>query len=215
MNKKRILIVGSLLAVFVLILASFTNVVGVKNIEPSDPKVVKDEVNPKELLFQTIIDISNNQEIQKIIQNSENREERGRFFNLVIGPSVFSSHVLTKKFLNNAYNLGRILSRNIDVSKMRLILERYQIINQETQEEIAAAIEGDAALSGKIEQLSTLNCDCGNDDSAGWSFPIICTLLVPLLAVSLGLAIWNGGVGPGYLLGVVMVIGSALNCFWA
>jgi len=50
------------------VLASCSNVVGFQTVTLSNQKIIKDEINQKELLFQTILDIVNNKEIQNIIQ---------------------------------------------------------------------------------------------------------------------------------------------------
>jgi hypothetical protein len=69
--KKYPLIGISIIAVVVLILASLSNVVGFETVKSSNQTVVKEEANQKELLFQTIVDIANNREIQQIILKSQ------------------------------------------------------------------------------------------------------------------------------------------------
>ena len=125
-----------------------TNVVGYQTVQSSNQKVIKDEVDQKELLFQTILDIANNKEIQRIILNSEMKQ--GGFFNPGMRFSVITPHVLTKKYLNSAYYIGLILSRIFSASKMHSILERYRVSNQGIQNEITAVIEKDATLKGEI-----------------------------------------------------------------
>jgi len=49
-------LLGSIGAVAILILVSFTNVVGFQTAQPSNQKVINDEVNQKGSLFQTIVD---------------------------------------------------------------------------------------------------------------------------------------------------------------
>jgi hypothetical protein len=78
MDKKPLIGV-SICAVVLLILTSLSNVVGFQTVQSSNQKMINDEVSQKELLFQTILDISNNKEIHKIILNSEIRREG--FFN--------------------------------------------------------------------------------------------------------------------------------------
>jgi len=73
--KKYLLIGGSIFAVVLLVLCSLTNVVGFQTVRSSNQKVINDAVDQKELLFQTILDMANNKEIQKVILNSEIRQE--------------------------------------------------------------------------------------------------------------------------------------------
>jgi len=213
---KRYPIIGiSIIAVILLILSSLTNVVGFQAVQSSNQKIIKEEVNQKELLFQTIIDIVNNKEIQKIILNSEMRGGMGRFFVPHMKLSLFTPHVLTKTYLNSAYNMGLILSKTISTSKIHSILERYQMSHQGIQKEITAAIEKDATLNGEIMQLSNSKCDCENGNTTRiWNFPILCTLLLPIvyfifLIWSLSHSIFDT------LLLTMLDIGAVLNCFWA
>ena len=173
---KNPLIGVSIIAVVLLVLGSLTNVVGYQAVQSSNQKAINSEVDQKELLFQIILDISNNKEIQRLLLNSEIR--RGGFFNPDTRFSIFTPHVLTKAELNTAYHIGLIVSKNFDVSRIHSLLEQHQMIPQGVQKEITDVIEKDATLNGEIIQLSNSNCDC--EDSLGvtaWQFPVICTIL--------------------------------------
>jgi len=69
-----------------------------------------------------------------------------------------------------------MLSKIISKSKMQSIVGEYQFSNQEMQKEISSVIEKDATLDGKLTQLSNSECDCENENSTDWNFPIICTI---------------------------------------
>jgi len=177
--KRSPLMAISIAIACLIVLASFTSVVGVQTVALSNNKLITDKIDQKELLFQTILDIANNKEIQKIISTSETR--KGGLLN----PSsnlAFTPPVLTKKFLNTAYHIGLILSKTISKSKMQSILERYQVNNREMQKEITATIEKDATLKEEIAQLSSLNCDCEKNSTRIWGFPVICTILLLMTA---------------------------------
>jgi hypothetical protein len=216
--KKIPLIGASIVAVVVLlILGSLSNVVGFQTIQSSNQKVMNDEVDQKELLFQTILDIANNKEIQKVILNSELKQSG--FFNPGIKISVFTPHVLTKKFLNTAYNMGVLLSKAFSPSRMHSMLERYQMNHEGVQKEITTVIKNDATLNGEITQLSSLKCNCGNDNIS-WNFPVLCTLLIPIM-LSLWLIAYGGLVifhvnlyFFNFLLEIIYIIGLTLNCSW-
>jgi hypothetical protein len=207
--KKYPLIGVSIIAVVLLVLGSLTNVVGFQTVQSSNQKVISDKVDQKEFLFQTILDIANNKEIQKIILKSQ--INRGRVFGTGISFSVFTPQVLTKKFLNNAYRIGAILSKVFSLSKMHSILERYQVDNQEVQKEISAVIEKDATLKREITQLSNSKCDCENDNAVSWRFPILCTFLLFLFTFAFILWIEHINMNLVILIGD---IGKSLNCFW-
>ena len=67
----RIKLIGiSAISVVVIILASLSNVVGHQTVQSTNQNRIDNEVNQRELLFQTIVDIANNKEMQQIILKS-------------------------------------------------------------------------------------------------------------------------------------------------
>ncbi|MBN1861924.1 MAG: hypothetical protein JW840_10765, partial [Candidatus Thermoplasmatota archaeon] len=99
---KRPLIGVSLCAVVLLVLGSLSNVVGYQTVQRSQQNLIKERINQRELLFQTIVDIANNKEIQRIILKSQ--MSRGIF-----PPSEIP--VITKNQLRQMYLLGLMLSK--------------------------------------------------------------------------------------------------------
>jgi len=173
---KRPLIGVSICAVVLLVLASLTNVVGSQTVQSSNQKAINSEVDQQDLLFQTIVDITNNKEIQRIILKSQ--INRDGFLNPELRYSIFDTPILTKNHLKQIYFIGLMLSKTISKSKMHSLLEHHQMIPQGLQKEITAVIEKDAALKTEIAQLSNSKCDC--EDSSGitsWPFPVICAIL--------------------------------------
>jgi hypothetical protein len=215
MNKKPLIGV-SICAVVLLVLGSFTNVVGYQTIQ-SNQKEIKDEVDQKELLFQTIVDIANNKEIQRIILNSEMRREG--FFNPGMRFSVFTPQVLTKNNLKHMYIIGLILSKTINKSKIHSMVKQYQLNNQGVQNDITAVIKKDAMLNGEITQLSNLKCDCENENTTQWSFPVLCTLLFPLfyLPLLIGVIFQENKILLEialYFFNIIHELVLLLNCSW-
>ncbi|MCX6662460.1 MAG: hypothetical protein NTY91_07930 [Euryarchaeota archaeon] len=70
MDKKPLIGI-SICAMVLLVLGSLSNVVGYQSVQSSNRNVIKERINQKELLFQTILDIANNKEIQDTTINSE------------------------------------------------------------------------------------------------------------------------------------------------
>ena len=216
--QKSPLIGISLAVVCTIILTSYTNVIGVQTVIATNHSLVNDEVDQKELLFQTILDIANNKEVQKIILNSEIKREG--FFNPDERFSALNTPVLTKNQLKHMYLVGLMLSKIISKSRMHSLPERYQISNQEVQKEITAVIEKDAIIKGKMSQLSNSKCDCGNEN-ASWNFPGLCTLLWPIMIFLWPLVFWPWIIFNVqlhffiYLYDTIGNIGTSLNCFWA
>ncbi|VVB61049.1 Uncharacterised protein [uncultured archaeon] len=173
--NKYPLIGVSICAVVLLVLASLSNVVGYQTVQVSNQTVISNEVNQKELLFQTILDIANNKDIQRIILKSQISREG--FFNPDVRLSILNTPVLTKNQLKHMYVVGLILSKTISKSKMHSIIEKYQVNNQALQKEITGVIEKDATLNREIKQLSNSKCDCGKENTALWHFPVLCSIL--------------------------------------
>ena len=172
--EKYPLIGVSIIAVVLLILGSFTNVVGYQTVQSSNQKLIQDEVNQKELLFQTIVDIANNKEIQRIILKSQ------------ISRGIFPTSdipVVNKNQIRQLYFLGLILSKIISKSKIQSMIGKYQFNNHEMQKEVSTFIEKNPILNGEINQLSSLKCDCENENTF-WHFPVICTILTIICFIS-------------------------------
>ncbi|MBP1662665.1 MAG: hypothetical protein H6P94_914, partial [Thermoplasmatales archaeon] len=69
--KKSALIGVSLCVVVLFVLGSLCNVVGYQTVQTSQQNLIKEKINQRGLLFQTIVDIANNKEIQRIILKSQ------------------------------------------------------------------------------------------------------------------------------------------------
>jgi len=207
--KKYPLIGICIIAVVVLTLASLSNVVGFQTIQSSNQKVIKDEVDQKELLLQTILDMANNKEIQQIIFKSQ--ISRPGSLNQDARFSVFNTPVLTKNQLKHMYVVGLVLSKIISKSKIHSMVEQHQMSNQVVQNEISAVIEKDATLKGKITQLSNSKCDCENGNTTSWSYPVLCFLLFPLFVFAF--ALWVTHINTQFVV-LIENIGAKLNCFW-
>jgi hypothetical protein len=216
MDKKPLIGV-SICAVVLLILASLTNVVGYQTVQSSNQKAIHDEVDQKELLFQTIVDIANNKDIQRVILEYQIGKEG--FFNPDVKFSVSNNPVLTKNHLKQMYLVGLCLSKTISKSRMYSLIERYQVNNQWVQKEVTDVIEKDATLKVEITQLSNSKCDCENDNTIRlWSFPVLCGLLGLIFTCIAWIymaffMIW--GNAPNFvqlLYEIILIIGKTLNC---
>jgi hypothetical protein len=166
-NKKPLIGV-SICAVVLLVLASLGNVVGYQTIQSSQPNLRKEGINQKELLVQTIVDIVNNKEIQRIILKSQ--MSRGRF-------PASDVPVLTKNQLRWMVFIGLLLSRLISNSKMQSIVGKHEFKNQEMRMELSTIIEKNLTLKREITQLQNSECDCENENTTEWDFPISCKYL--------------------------------------
>ena len=223
MGKKPLLVV-SLCVVVLLVLGSVSNVVGYQTVQTSQQNLIKERIDQRELLFQTICDIANNQEIQRIILKSQIR--RGIF-------PTSEMPVITKNHLRQMYLLGVLLLRFIRTSRIQSIIGKYQFSTQGMQKEISAVFEKDVALNAELIQLQNSECDCENEQTSSWGFPILCSILnvlmiIPLILFAFGLslgalALWFRLIG---LIGSVIVmitvpiiyaiinVGTLFDCNW-
>jgi hypothetical protein len=170
MDKKPLIVV-SFCAVVLLVLGSLSNVVGYQTIQSSNQSIINERINQKELLFQTICDIANNKEIQRIILKSQ--MSRGIF------PSS-EMPVLTKNQIRQMYFLGLILSKVVSKSRMQSIIEKYEFNEQEIQQEITTIIEKDTKLSGEISQLLSLNNQHERVDLSDFLNFVICCVIISI-----------------------------------
>jgi hypothetical protein len=162
----------SILAVVFLVLSSLSNVVGYQTVQSSNQNIINEEVNQRGLLFQTIVDIANNKEIQRIILKSQ--MSRGIF-------PVSNTPILTKNQLKQMYIIGLLLSKIISKSKIHSMVQQYQSINPEIQKEISAVIEKNPTLKEEINQLQNSECDCENENIMNRTFPVVCFIIMILI----------------------------------
>ncbi len=185
MDKKPLIGI-SLCAVVLLVLGSLSNVVGYNTVQSSNQNVIKERINQRELLFQTILDIANNKKIQQIILKSQ--ISRQDFLNQGVKLSKMNTPVLTKNQLKHMYFIGLMLSKSISKSRMQSMVQQYQLINAKIPQEINAVIEKDTTLNSEITQLKNSECDCENEkiirsDLSTTICTILLVILIPFLII--------------------------------
>jgi len=172
--------------------------VGYQSVQTSQQNTIKERINQRELLFQTIVDIANNKEIQRIILKSQ--MSRGIF-----PTSEFP--VVTKTQIRQMYFLGLILSKVISKSKIQSLVGKYQFNNQEMQKEISSVIEKDNTLNAELTQLENSECDCEKENTADWYFPVICSVLLILYVLLDMFEVWSYN--------IFLFARHTLQCGWA
>jgi len=215
MNKKPLIMV-SFCAVVLLFLGSLSNVVGYQTVQTSQQNLIKERINQKDLLFQTIVDIANNKEIQRIILKFQ------------MGRGIFPTSefpVVTKNQIKMMYFIGLVLSKVIRKSRIQSMIQQYQFNNQEMQKEISAVIEKDTIINSEITQLQNSECDCENQSASEWRFPVICFVLMILfysIYIVIGLIDFIvGGISPNMEVLLELIsyipwsIGYSLGCRFA
>lgn len=230
--QKNPLTMISIIIACAIFLASFTNVVGFQTIKISHNVMAKDEIVQKDLLFQIILNTASNRDVQQTIQKYEDTDSIEQSLKmsfvkpLFINPRTFSNvlilpSILTKTYLEFAYKVGARFLKIFNSSKIRLILEQYQINNKGVQKEIATVIDKNSTLKNKMNDLLNVNCDCDRSNTTGWNFPILCTILYPIAFFIFILWLFLSEMFHvtlpllGALLNIMFVIADSANCFWA
>ncbi len=207
MEIKRILAVGVIL---LFIGVSVAPTINFNTVKASQQNIIKERINQRELLFQTIVDIANNKEIQRIILKSQ------------INRGIFPTSeipVITKTQIRQMYFLGLILSKDISKSKIQSLIGKYQFNNQEIQKEISTVIEKDASINLEITQLKESECDCENESVSEWRFPVSCVALYIIFMFFIFVMFFfhdnfNGGDIAAAIANSIAQIADVLNCFW-
>jgi hypothetical protein len=163
--KKLVLAGVNILAVVLLILGSQSNVVGYQTVQSS----VKERLNEKDLLFQTICDLSNNKEVQKAILESQTK-----FQNPFPTSQLTSFPTITKKQLNIMYHLGIVLSQTVGKARIESLFKEHPM-SVRIRDNVDAIIV-DIKINEETLHLSNSDCNC-NDETNPWTFPMICSLL--------------------------------------
>jgi hypothetical protein len=177
MKRKQVAGVG-ILTLMLLILGSLNTVVGYHLVQVPNQAGENNAINQREILFQTILDIANNKEIQRIILKSQLMNGK------ILDSNVQPHTALTKNQLKQMYFTGLILSKYISKSRIQPMNQQDQFRNQEMQKELSIVIEKNPLLKGDVSLLSNSECDCENAATAYWQFPVLCILLFPIYIVS-------------------------------
>jgi len=176
--QKNIVKKGLVIAViFLFVVISFQPVLAKDTISPEKKS------DTKELLLETIKDIANNKEVQRIILKSQ--ISRGLFPN----PDV--KFPIIKNRLRLMFLIGLLLSKFISKSRMQSIVGKYQFNKQEIQKEISAIVENAVKLNAEITQLKNSDCNCEKKNFLDWwSFPIICGITLVMFVIGMIFEIW-------------------------
>jgi hypothetical protein len=227
MNKYP-LVGGSICAVVLLVLGSLTNVVGYQTVQSSNQKIIATD-NPKDLLFQTIIDFANNKEIQKIFLESCIKNQ-GLFTSSTKTP-LLTFPTLTKKHLDTVYRLGQVLQKMM--TKFRLFsMNQGRRFDTQFIIKINSIIAKDKKLNEDMAKLSALDCNC-NDNQTYGPYPVICGILCflyygdlfpfifwfmiaysPIYKYFPGLIFSSVGLWLYIIMVVVVVAGMIYSCNW-
>jgi hypothetical protein len=134
----------------------------------------KTNVDPKDYLFQTILDISNNPKVKELFEQYKddwknnnpiglNSEYRNVFFKLLVkNPKLFFSPLFTTpvdsyEYIESAYDTGCKIINTIGEDKAIQIIESVKFANPEIFDKLTTIIMNNAELSNRITTLTELN----------------------------------------------------------
>jgi len=151
------------------------------------------DIEPKDYLFQTIIDITNNPEARVLFESmkedgsplSNNYNTRDLFREILLNdPLLFVSIILSRasfshSYLNSCYKMGSEIINIVGEDKALEIIDSTQIINSNFFNELNDIIMGDDYLSSRISTLQGMDLD-PKPDKPFKNSSSFCTLLIVL-----------------------------------
>lgn len=175
---KKPLIGFSILVVVILILSSLGNVVGYQTVQTSQQNHITENINQEEILYQTILDMSNNEEIQQILHKSPNMKGRS----LLEVANLLKP--ITKQQRRQMYDIGLFLSERISTSTIKSMIQTHQLITSDILQQIDVVLKNNHGTSGEVPKLVNSDCDCEPEGfTLVWRFPVICTFLLVMMGL--------------------------------
>ena len=171
---KKTLIGVSIIVVVFLILGSIIQVVGYQTVQATQKNLIQKRGDQKQLLFQTLLDISHNKKIQKILHQSP-------MIKTPLYPHRYVQKPLTKLQLRRMCVLGQFFLQTIGTQKIQSIIQKHQFITPDMHQKINAVIANDPHLNEEITQLLSSDCGCDTSKTTEWGFPVICTALLGMM----------------------------------
>ena len=124
-------------------------------------------VEPKQYLFQTIIDISNNPDVKELLENNNDfftsHFDASLFRKILYRNPLLMFSILYKKpkmtheYLNFAHNKGNKIVNIIGEDEVLELVESVEITNPELFDSLANIINNDEELSNRISVLAEMN----------------------------------------------------------
>ena len=183
MNKKILTVVG--ITILFLGLA----------IQPSlavQPETEID-IEPKDYLFQTIIDIANNPNVKNLLEQYKydlckvdiDRSVYRKLLLRNLRPfrsMIFTKPSLTYEYLDKSYNQGLEVTNIIGEDKVLEIMESVEITDTKLFDELNNIISKDEELSHRLAILKEMNKEIKPDAQLDdRSYPIICAIIFFIL----------------------------------
>jgi hypothetical protein len=181
---KKIIVIG-VIALFIIV--GFQPAFATEPIKSTD--ITNEDIEPKDYLFETIIEISNNPEVKELFEEYGNNiydlvyDYRGIFIQILFNnPSLLFSKLFTKPkitsdYLNSFFNEGCEIVDIIGEDKALEMIKSVKLPNPDIVDELQNIVLNDEELSNRITTLAELNDEL-KPDKPFWDNPIICSFLM-------------------------------------
>ena len=159
----------------------------------------------KEYLFQTIIDISNNPEVNQFLNEHKhsfipkknnnydykNAIQKIRLENpKLLNSILFTKPKMTFEYFEKNYNKGLEIEKILGKEESEKMIESFNITNSELLNELKNIILDDKQLSNQITILEEMN-NIVKSNLDFWTFPIICGIIhIILLPAIIDAGLW-------------------------
>ena len=151
------------------------------------------DIDPKDYLFQTIIDITNNHEAWILFESMKvegcpiryNYDFRDLYREILFKkPLLFVSIILSRtgishSYLNNCYRIGSDITDIIGEYRVNEIIDSTQVVNTDFFHKLNDILMEDEVLSSRISTLMEINYDF-KDDIPFKNVSTICVILLIL-----------------------------------
>ena len=126
------------------------------------------DIEPKDYLFQTIIDIANNPEVKELLEQYGNDLfkldiDRSVYRKLLLrNPRLIFNTIITKpsmsiEYLTNCYNNGIEITDILGEDKVLEIIESVEVTNTKFYEKLNNIITNDDEISNQLARLTNIN----------------------------------------------------------
>ncbi len=165
MDKKPVVLYKTLVVGIILLFIGVAVQPSVATIQPEE----KINAEPKDYLFQTIIDIVNNADVKDLLEPYNHKlftsdyDYKGVFSKLMLrNPRILFSMLFTKPsitydYLDKCYNGGIEITNILGEDKTLEMLESIEVTNQEVLDELNNIIINDEEISDRIAILEEMN----------------------------------------------------------
>ncbi|EMR75543.1 hypothetical protein MBGDF03_00359 [Thermoplasmatales archaeon SCGC AB-540-F20] len=142
-------------------------------------------IEPKDYLFQTIIDTANNPDVKNLLEYYDNDLlkvdiDRSVYRKILFrNPRLLFNMLFTKpsmtiEYLNKCYNKGIEITNILGEDKVLEMMDSVEVTNIKLFNELNNIISKDEELTNRLTTLKEMNKELNLD----WGFPITCLILL-------------------------------------